>query len=373
MAESIPQGKAIGRYIIERQLGAGGMGEVYLALDTQLERLVALKILPAEMAADRQRMNRFIQEAKTASALNQPNILTVFEVGETDSTHFIATEFIDGETLRQHMAHKRLSLREALDIAMQVSSALSAAHKAGIVHRDIKPENIMVRHDDAVVKVLDFGLAKPTERLSQQTPADSEAATRALVNTNPGVVMGTVGYMSPEQARGLGVDWRTDIWSLGCVLYEMVAGRLPFEGPTSSDVISNILQKEPPALTLLTDEANERLDEIVAKALTKDKEERYQSAKDLFIDLKRMKQHLDVEAEIERTVPPEFRNAKTRPSGEHQTLTAHQAAARTATAEKIRPTSSAEYIVSGLKRHKRAAVLVAASAVLSIAAAILFL
>src|SRR5947209_1397409 len=309
MAEPIPQGKAIGRYIIERQLGAGGMGEVYLARDTQLDRLVALKILPAEMALDKQRMNRFIQEAKTASSLNQANILTVFEIGETDSAHFIATEFIDGETLRQHIAHKRPALREALDIAMQVASALAAAHKAGIVHRDIKPENIMVRHDDAVVKVLDFGLAKLTER-QPATQVDTSAPTRALVNTDPGVVMGTVQYMSPEQARGLDVDARTDIWSLGVVLYEMVAGRLPFEGQTNSDVISNILQKEPPALTFLSDEANERLDEIAAKALTKDKEERYQSAKDLFIDLKRMKQHLDVEAEIERTVPPKLRSTK---------------------------------------------------------------
>ncbi|PYS51538.1 MAG: hypothetical protein DMF68_03960 [Acidobacteria bacterium] len=375
MAEPIPQGKAIGRYIIERQLGAGGMGEVYLARDTQLDRLVALKILPAEMALDRQHMKRFMQEARTASALNQSNILTVFEIGETDSTHFIATEFIDGETLRQHMAHRRLSLHEALDIAMQVASALSAAHKAGIAHRDIKPENIMVRHDDGVVKVLDFGLAKPTEKFSQQrTPADSEAATRALVNTNPGVVMGTVGYMSPEQARGLSIDWRTDIWSLGVVLYEMIAGRLPFEGQTSSDVISNILQKEPPALTLLSDEADERLDEIAAKALTKDKEERYQSAKDLFIDLKRMKQHLDVEAEIERTVPPKLRSTKGKPGGAHKTLaTAHQQPARTAAAEDARPTSSVEYIITGIKQHRKGALLIASLVAILIAATILFI
>ena len=195
----------LSHYRIVSKLGAGGMGDVYLARDMQLDRLVALKILPAEMAADAQRMQRFIQEARAASSLNQANILTVFEIGETASTHFIATEFIDGETLRQHIAHERLHLREALDIAMQIASALAAAHKAGIVHRDIKPENIMVRHDDAVVKVLDFGLAKPNEKSSQQTLAESEAITQTVVNTDPGMVMGTTSYMSPEQARGLAV------------------------------------------------------------------------------------------------------------------------------------------------------------------------
>src|SRR6267143_3532290 len=306
MDKELEADTTLSHYRIVSKLGAGGMGEVYLAHDIQLDRLVALKILPPEMAADKQRMQRFIQEARTASSLNQSNILTVFEIGETASTQFIATEFVDGETLRQHMAHKRLRLREALDIAMQIASALAAAHKAGIVHRDIKPENVMVRHDDAVVKVLDFGLAKPNEKPRQQTLDDSEAITRTVVNTDPGVVMGTTAYMSPEQARGLVVDWRTDIWSLGCVLYEMVGGRLPFEGPTKSDIISNILQRDPPALTLLSDEANERLDEIVTKALTKNKEERYHSAKDLFIDLKRLRQHLDVDAEIQRTTSSEL-------------------------------------------------------------------
>ena len=365
----------MGRYEIRSKLGAGGMGEVYLAHDTQLGRLVALKILPAEMAADKQRMSRFIQEARAASALNQPNILTVFEIGQSDSTYFIATEFIDGETLRQHMAHKRLALREALDIATQIASALAAAHKAGIVHRDIKPENIMVRHDDAVVKVLDFGLAKPTEKSQQQTLAESEAITQTVVNTDPGMIMGTTVYMSPEQARGLTVDWRTDIWSLGVVLYEMVAGHLPFEGQTKSDIVANILHKEPPALTLLSDEANERLDEIVTKALTKEREERYQSAKDLFIDLKRLKQYLDVEAEIERTIPPELRSAKgsIKHSVEYRTAaTIKESASRTATEDKARSTSSAESIVAGITRHKKGVILIASLAALIIVASILF-
>src|SRR5262249_38280566 len=233
-------------------------------------------------------LGRFEQEAFAASALNHPNILTVFEIGETDSVRFIATEYVDGETLRERMKHARIGVREALDIGSQVASALAAAHKAGVIHRDIKPENLMLRHDDSIVKVLDFGLAKATERVSGQiTESKLEATTRARVNTSPGMVMGTAGYMSPEQARGLPVDERTDIWSLGVVLYEMVAGRLPFEGQTPSDIISMILHKEPPALTLLSEEATERLDEIVAKTLAKDREDRYQVAKDLMIDLRR--------------------------------------------------------------------------------------
>jgi eukaryotic-like serine/threonine-protein kinase len=354
-------GTKLGRYEVRSKLGAGGMGEVYLAHDSQLDRAVALKILPTELAADKQRMQRFIQEARTSSSLNQANILTVFEIGESDNTHFIATEFIDGETLRHLMARESLGLREALDIAMQVASALTSAHKAGVVHRDIKPENIMVRRDDRVVKVLDFGLAKLTE--SQPAPPfETSAPTKGLIHTEPGVVIGTAQYMSPEQARTPGVDARTDIWSLGVVLYEMVAGRRPFEGPTTTDVIANILHKEPPALTLLCNDADTRLDEIVTKALTKDKEERYQSAKDLFIDLKRLKQHLDIEAEIDRTTPPELTSANA--SGDwsrarqRATAAARQSAARTVTTE-ARPTSSAEYIVSEIKRHKKGTIVIA--------------
>src|SRR5947209_15950 len=200
MGKSLPPDTRIGRYQIKSHLGAGGMGEVYLAQDLTLDRTVALKLLPEDVSADKERMRRFVQEAKTASSLNHPNILTIFEVGETDSTRFIATEFIDGETLRERMRRGHLSLREALDVSIQVASALAAAHKAGIIHRDIKPDNIMLR-EDGYVKLLDFGLAKPTEKSSiMQQPSDAEAPTRAMVNTNPGVIMGTVQYMSPEQA-----------------------------------------------------------------------------------------------------------------------------------------------------------------------------
>jgi serine/threonine protein kinase/dipeptidyl aminopeptidase/acylaminoacyl peptidase len=302
---TIATGTSLGRYEIRSHLGAGGMGEVYLASDTTLDRVVALKILPPEIAADHQRMQRFMQEAKTASSLNHPNILTIFEIGETDGSHFIATEFIDGVTLRQHMAGRRLKLSEALDIAAQIAAALSAAHAVGIIHRDVKPENIMLRKD-GYAKLLDFGLAKPTER--QASLVDTEAQTQMLVNTSPGLVMGTVSYMSPEQARGYALDARTDIWSLGCVLYEMVAGRVPFAGETTSDVIVAVLDREPPPLPGGAYETPLELQRILRKALRKDKEERYQTIKDLLVDLRALKQEVDFEAKLETSVPPESRS-----------------------------------------------------------------
>src|SRR5947209_17056624 len=222
----ITPGTRMGRYEIRLKLGAGGMGEVYLAEDTQLGRKVALKLLPSDLMQNEDRLRRFEQEARAASALNHPNILTIFEIGKTETANFIATEFIDGETLRQHLARTTMKLTEALDIGVQVASALSAAHEAGIIHRDIKPDNIMLRRD-RLVKVLDFGLAKLTE--PQAVAADTSAPTMPKAETEPGVVMGTVQYMSPEQARGLPVDARTDIFSLGVLVYEMLANRTPFE------------------------------------------------------------------------------------------------------------------------------------------------
>ena len=309
-------GQTIGHYEILSTLGKGGMGEVYLAQDTKLGRKVALKFLPSDVIKDKDRLRRFEQEARAASALNHPNIITIYEIGEADGRRFMATEFVDGETLRQPIAAGPLMPSEALNIAEQIASALAEAHAAGIIHRDIKPENIVLRRD-GIVKVLDFGLAK----LMEEKQSGPEDATRAMLRTSAGVVMGTVTYMSPEQARGLPVDARTDIWSLGVVLYEMVAGHVPFAGETTSDVISLILQKEPPALTTVSAGIPERLDDIVSKTLTKDREARYQTIKDLALDLKRLKQKLDVEAEIERTQAPELRGAAVRTAIEHPRVT----------------------------------------------------
>src|SRR5262245_41989719 len=291
---SLPAPQFIGRelanYRIVSLLGRGGMGEVYLAEDKRLRRKVALKMLPAQFTNNAERVRRFEREASAASATNHPNIITIYEIGQVDGAHYIVTEFIDGQTLRQRMQTAKLSLNEVVDVAIQVTQALEAAHSAGIVHRDIKPENVMVRRD-RLVKVLDFGLAKLTEQ--QPSPGnggiDSQAATLAKVNTDSGTVMGTASYMSPEQARGLKVDARTDIFSLGVTLYEMIAGSPPFEGVNALDVIGAILQKEPAPLSQTAAEAPPELEKIVGKALRKDREERYQTVKDLLIDLKDFK------------------------------------------------------------------------------------
>jgi serine/threonine protein kinase/Tol biopolymer transport system component len=342
----IATGTSFGRYEIRSHLGAGGMGEVYLAQDTKLERTVALKLLPPEVASDPQRMHRFMQEARAASALNHPNIITIHEIGEADSTHFIATEFIDGVTLRLHMAGAQMSLLEALDVAVQVAHALAAAHTAGIVHRDVKPENIMLRRD-GYVKVLDFGLAKPTER--QASLVDTEAATKMLVNTSPGMVMGTVSYMSPEQARGYTLDERTDIWSLGVVLYEMVTGHSPFAAETTSDVLVAVLDREPAPLADYLPDVPAELQRIVRKALRKDKEERYQTIKDMLVDLRGLKQELEFEAKLERSLPPESRGERIHRTSSGQierAITAEreqEMATRTSTLAAARRTASPQY------------------------------
>ncbi|HZE72466.1 MAG TPA: serine/threonine-protein kinase [Pyrinomonadaceae bacterium] len=305
---SLEKGQTFGSYSIIDKLGAGGMGEVYLARDVRLDRTVALKILPADIAADRRRMQRFRQEAKVVSSLNQPNILTIFEFGTVNSLSFLATEYIDGQTLRDYLRGKHLKLAEVLNISIQILAALDAGHEARIVHRDIKPENVMIRRRDQIVKVLDFGLAKIAEQRTTDArtdPTNTEALT--AFKTVPGSVMGTVNYMSPEQAQGLPVDERTDLWSTGVIIYEMVAGTMPFKGITSSHTVVQILEKNPPPLAQL-DHINTpaELQRIVDKALAKDRSERYQTAKDMLIDLRNLKNRLAVEAEIERSTPSQL-------------------------------------------------------------------
>ena len=293
---TLPAGTQLGRYELRSPLGAGGMGEVYLGHDVQLDRPVAVKLLPPQFTLDDDRLRRFKQEARTTSALNHPNILTIFEIGEVGGAHYIATEFIDGITLRQKIQDAPVKLDEALGIGIEVASALAAAHEAGIVHRDIKPENIMLRKD-GYVKVLDFGLAK----LSEQQASRSATAQTLGGETDPGIVLGTVTYMSPEQARGLKVDGRTDIFSLGIVLYEIITGRAPFSGATPSDVMVSILNREPPPLTLHEPTLLPEMQRIISKALAKDIDQRYQTVRDLQIDLRRLKQRVEFEAEMQRT------------------------------------------------------------------------
>jgi TolB-like protein/Flp pilus assembly protein TadD len=287
--------RVVSHYRILEKLGAGGMGEVYLAEDTRLGRNVAIKVLPEKFTWDPGRLRRFEQEARAASALNHPNIITIYDIGQSDDVRFIVTEFIEGETLRRRLLAGRPSVHEALRISIQVAEALAAAHHAGIIHRDIKPENVMLR-GDGYVKVLDFGLAKLTERPPQRLSEDAPTAPR--IETEPGQVMGTVRYMSPEQARGVGVEAPTDIFSLGVVMYEMISGRPPFQGATATDIIVSILQTDPPPLSTLSSDVPAELERIVARALAKDRNERYQTADEMAGDLKRLKQRLEVAAEM---------------------------------------------------------------------------
>ncbi|MGD9631514.1 MAG: protein kinase [Pyrinomonadaceae bacterium] len=290
--------ESFGHYKILSLIGSGGMGEVYLADDTKLGRKVAIKFLNEKFSNDGDLLNRFIQEAKAASALNHPNLITVYEIGEHDGSHYIATEFIEGQTLRERMK-ERLSFDEALSISIQAAEALSAAHQAGIVHRDVKPENIMIR-PDGYIKVLDFGLAKLTEL----SDPGAEEETKRLVKTNPGVIMGTVSYMSPEQARGKSTDARSDVFSFGVVIYEMLTGKLPFTGETMTDTLSSILSTEPQKITSLAPHLPHELQRIVQKTLKKKREQRYQTTRDLLIDLKELRDELQLEAKLEQTAVP---------------------------------------------------------------------
>ena len=359
-------GQTVAHYRILSLLGEGGMGRVYLAEDTKLKRKVSLKFLSQNFSEDRQRVHRFEQEARAISALNHPNILTIHEVGEVDGGQFIAAEFVDGETLRRRLV-SGLAIDDAIEISTQVAAALAAAHRLNIVHRDIKPENIMIRTEDGLVKVLDFGLAKVTiPPAAAEGSVDPEAQTRMGVQTQDGLLLGTVAYMSPEQARGSNVDERTDIWSLGVVLYEMVTGCTPFIAGTSREIISAILAKDPaPLLGRYRDLVPERLEEIVGKAVTKNRDERYQTSKDLLIDLKGLKQSLELGVGMDRATLPENLGVPTSDRGLTVTKTAVESdPARTHAA------SSAEYILNQVRSHKRSATAIATVIFLAIATGI---
>ncbi|MCM3872496.1 MAG: protein kinase [Pyrinomonadaceae bacterium] len=348
-------GEMLGHYRFQAALGSGGMGEVYLAEDIRLNRKVALKLLPPHFTVNPDRVRRFEREARAASALNHPNIVTIYEIGQSDTTHFIATEFVDGKTLRQLLNEKPFTLNETLNVSMQVADALSGAHTAGIVHRDIKPENIMIRQD-GYVKILDFGLAKLTEQ--QTGGADLETST--LLQSIPGLVMGTVHYMSPEQARAKNVGVGTDIWSLGIVIYELLAGNVPFTGETPSHVMVSLMEDKLPPLTERANVPHE-LDQFVTKALQKNKKERYQTAGQLARDLKKLKQKLQQDSRLQKwlkTVPSRKEGVRMPPlaplpalSGTDWVPLETRAAAETSPL-RSHPTSSAEYFVREIKTHR---------------------
>jgi serine/threonine-protein kinase len=296
--KKLETGKCFGHYEIINQIGAGGMGEVYLAKDKKLDRNVAVKILNEEFSQDASNLNRFIREAKATSRLNHPNILVVHEIGQQENTNYIVSEFINGKTLREVIKEKRLKLSEVLDISIPIADALCTAHSSNIIHRDIKPENIMVR-PDGVVKVLDFGLAKVVQQ-KDRSNFGLEESTVQLSHTAKDVIMGTVSYMSPEQARAQRVDARTDIFSFGIMLYEMLTGQQPFTGETFSHTIVAILEKEPPPLSQFISSFPPEIERIIKNCLAKKADKRYSMAKSLLDDLKDLKEELAFQSKLER-------------------------------------------------------------------------
>ncbi len=306
-------GTKLGRYEIRSQLGAGGMGEVYLAEDIQLRRRVAVKILPSKIASNRDRMRRFVQEAQAAAALNHPNIAHVYEIGETDGVHFIAMEFVDGQTLRELIHANRRDLEKLLRYLQHASEGLAKAHAAGIVHRDLKPDNIMVTREGHA-KILDFGLAKLIEAQQPQSDQDPGDATTVKLkyHSQPGTVLGTVGYMSPEQALGRveEIDHRSDIFSFGCILYEAATGRKAFEGKDALDSLHKIVHAPTPLIKETNATVPDELQRIVRRCLAKDPEERYQTIKDVAIELKEVRRELKV-AGIDTSVQTPVSSATT--------------------------------------------------------------
>jgi serine/threonine protein kinase/tetratricopeptide (TPR) repeat protein len=357
-APRVLTGERIGPYLISESIGAGGMGEVYLATD-KLGRKVALKVLAARLITDQQHVARFLQEARTVLALNHPNIVTIYDIGETEGAYYIASELIEGETLRHRLETDEFELRAVLEISIQVATALTAAHEKGIVHRDIKPENVMIR-SDGYLKVLDFGIAKLTEDF--QGPVSTEAPTRQKIETAEGVVIGTASYMSPEQARGLKVDARTDIWSFGAMLYEMLAGKVPFAGGTAAEIVAGILEREPTPLARYVTDPPAELQRIVNKALMKNRDERYQTIKDLLLDLRALKQELEFGSRLARSITPSEESGA--PSASELATPQSFSVASTAAdardfSASTHPVSSAEYVVKEIKQHKKGAIALA--------------
>jgi eukaryotic-like serine/threonine-protein kinase len=350
---TLAAGTKLGRYEIRPKIGAGGMGEVYLAQDTKLDRKVALKTLPTEVASNRERMRRFVQEAKAAAALNHPNIAHIYEIGESDGVHFIAMEFIDGHTLRELIHGGQTDLVKLLRYLQHVAEGLAKAHAAGIVHRDLKPDNIMITREGHA-KILDFGLAKLIEPTGQKPDREgglSEVATAILQqHSTPGVVLGTVGYMSPEQAQGKTkeIDHRSDIFSFGCILYEAVTGHKAFEGKDAIDTLNQIIREPVAPISEFRSDAPNHLQRIVRRCLAKDPDDRYQTIKDVAIELRELRRDVAGSTGIDITVPPATVGS---------TLGAPDSAPVSSGATQPTPSSSAEYIVTGIKQHKLAAVI----------------
>ena len=368
----IQAGTKLGRYEIHSKIGAGGMGEVYLAEDAELHRKVALKVLPADVVTNNDRMRRFKREATAAAALNHPNIAHVYEIGESTGTHFIAMEFVDGLTLRELIHRRQTDLAKLLRHLQHVADGLAKAHAAGIVHRDLKPDNIMVTRDGHV-KILDFGLAKLIEpqQTSPVTEGLSQLATAVMQpHSTPGAVMGTVGYMSPEQAQGKAneIDHRSDIFTFGCILYEAITRRKAFEGKDTIDSLNKIIREQPPSITSFNRALPYDLQRVVRRCLAKDPEERYQTIKDVSIELKEVRRELPAGPAIDRTVPLSSAASSSQPISDSDPPRADAAATSLSSATPSTQLSSAEYIISGIKQHRIAAGIVGGVLILVIAA-----
>ena len=350
-------GQLIAHYRIVAPLGRGGMGEVYLARDTKLERSVALKFLPADVASDKEKMRRFTQEAKAAAALNHRNIAHIYEIGETATTHFIAMEYVDGVTLSEEIHRVKTPLDQLLNYLAQVAEGLSKAHAAGIVHRDLKPDNVMITRDD-YAKILDFGLAKlvePQRASGEERPASGETTTAILAqHSMPGMIMGTAGYMSPEQAQGKvrELDHRSDIFSFGCILFEAATGQRAFEGQDPLDSLHKIVHAPTPQIKNFNSAAPDELQRIVRRCLAKEPDKRYQSMKEVAIELDELRQELKEQAELDHSVHPDSNRAELTTTSQGARVSTGSAGSYTTQTETAHSTSSAEYLVSGIKSHK---------------------